>query len=477
MSTRARLTFSFTVLFGIIVVCLAVGTYLLCRQDAYSKLDSGLRAAVDGAAMSTEHEMAEHRTKEHGEADLRDVLRDAREVALPGTQILVREGSREVAFRNVENSGFDLRAIPSSKLLSGRIVSNARVQARELEIPKFHTRYQIYSAKSIAGAEEQLSLVRAILFLLVSLGLVLASFAGYLLARKSLAPLAALARAIETITSSDLSARVPVPHASDDISRLAASFNSLLDRLQQAFNMQRRFMADASHELRTPLTVALAAVQVTQHDPARTPEDSNAALCVAEAQMLRLKKLVDNLLLLAQADNSGLASASAEIFFDDVISDAVSSARTLAKARRQILKIDPLPEARCRGDQELLKQCLLILLDNAVKFTPPEGLIRIGLYREGSYWKCQVADSGIGIPVAAQPHIFERFFRAENSHSAAPGAGLGLAIAKSIAESQGGTLSLVESKPGGTTFEISLPALDETHQPEPDHANSFAVKM
>lgn len=129
------------------------------------------------------------------------------------------------------------------------------------------------------------------------------------------------------------------------------------------------------------------------------------------------------------------------------------------------------------ADPELLKQCVLILLDNAIKFTPPEGQIRIGLHRNGPYWSCRVCDSGVGVPPAARPHIFERFFRADNTQSMAPGAGLGLPIAKSIAESHGGTLILLDSKPGNTIFEISIPALDEPREPEHDHANSLAVKM
>lgn len=240
MSTRARLTLIFTVLFGTIVVCLAIATYLLYSQDAYSKLDSGLRAAVDATAMSAEHEMAEHMTKEGGEADVRDVLSHAEAAAFPGAQILIRERNRLVAFRNAANRTLDLRTMPQSQLLSGSILQQVRVQARELAVPKFHTTYQIYSAKSVIPTERQLASLRGMLLLLISLGLVLASVAGYLLARKSLAPLAALAKTIETITSSDLSARVPVSNASDDISRLAARFNSLLDRLQHGFTMQRR---------------------------------------------------------------------------------------------------------------------------------------------------------------------------------------------------------------------------------------------
>jgi signal transduction histidine kinase len=477
MSTRARLTSIFSVLFGTIVVCLAIASYLLYRQDAYSKLDSSLRAAVDATALSAEHEIAEHKFKAAAEGDFRDILFHAQKAILPDTQILIREGERDVAFRPTANPTIHLDSIPSSELISGRTVANARIQARQLEVPKFHAVYDIYAARSVIATRQELAALRRDLLLLVSFGLIAASLGSYVLARKALAPLTSLATTIESVTSSDLAARVPVPESSDDISRLAARFNSLLDRLQHAFTMQRRFMADASHELRTPLTVALAAVQVTQHDPRRTREDSDAALRLVEDQLMRLKKLVDNLFLLAQADSSGLKPAATEFYLDDVVSEAARAARSLAQARDQSLNVDPLPEARCTGDPDLVKQCLLILLDNAVKFTPDKGQIRIGIQRDGPLWSCQVADSGIGIPPEAQGRIFERFFRADNTEPVAVGAGLGLAIAKSIAESHGGCLTLVESRPGSTIFKLSIPALDEHAAAADDHANSLAVKM
>ena len=477
MSTRARLTFIFTALFGMIVVGLATATYLLERQDAYSKLDSALHTAVDATAMSAEHEFAEHNHKENGEKDVREVLLNARQAALPGIQILVREGGRNVAYRPGDQDKLDLRQASSAQLKSGTVIDGSRIQVRELDVPRFQTRYQIYSAKSVAPALDHLALLRRNLLIAVPLGLLLASFAGYLLARKALAPLSALTTTIEHITSSDLSARVTINKTGDDLSRLGASFNSLLDRLENAFAAERRFMADASHELRTPLTVGLTAVQVANKAPDRDQANSDNALQVAENQMLRLKKLVDNLLLLAQTGKSDAVLHRTEMYLDDAVSDATRAARILGQAKNQILKVDPLPEARCIGDQDLLKQCLLILLDNAVKFTPPGGQIRVKLSPKGELWSCLISDTGCGIAESAQPHIFDRFYRAPNSSPPAPGAGLGLAIAKSIMESHGGQLLLVESTPAGTTFEIVIPGLEEPSAETGDQANSLSVKM
>jgi two-component system sensor histidine kinase CiaH len=149
----------------------------------------------------------------------------------------------------------------------------------------------------------------------------------------------------------------------------------------------------------------------------------------------------------------------------------------LAAARHQQLKLTRLPEARCQGDEDLLKQSILILLDNAVKFTPPEGNISVTLTRREEQWVCAVSDDGAGISEAAKSRIFDRFFREDRSaREAVPGAGLGLAIAKSIIENHGGRLTLVESRPGKTTFEIALPALPG-NTPDEVHPNSLAVKI
>jgi signal transduction histidine kinase len=150
----------------------------------------------------------------------------------------------------------------------------------------------------------------------------------------------------------------------------------------------------------------------------------------------------------------------------------------LANAKQQKLKVNHLAEAKCRGDEGLLKQAVLILLDNAVKFTPPGGNIDVDLLRRGEYWVCLVTDSGRGISEAAQARVFERFFRESRpGKEEAPGAGLGLAIAKSIIESHDGALTLVESRPGRTIFEIAIPVFETDLSPRGVHANSFAVRM
>ncbi len=314
----------------------------------------------------------------------------------------------------------------------------------------------------------------------MTLGLALAGLGGYLLAVKALRPLQNFAETIEAVTSHDLSARVEVGKHLDEIGRLGARFNFLLDSIAHAFNLQRRFMADASHRIKTPVAVALTACQVVNRDAGASLADCRESLHVIENQMLQLRRIVQDMFFLSQADTAWLTFTKTEMAFDEAIADAVRAARTLAVARRQALAFhSSVSEARCIGDEDLLKQAVLTLLDNAVKFTSEEGTIEVTLERAADQWLCRVSDTGKGISATAQSRLFERFFREEGASKHTPGAGLGLAIAKSIAEKHGGSVRLVESRPGRTIFAMEIPALVESlpAQAEKLQENSFAVKM
>ncbi len=478
MSARVRLTISFTVLFGVIVLALSVAAYLLVRSDAYLRLDAALQVAAGATAMSGEHELNEHSTKAAGERDLQFVLNDAGSSALADTQILVREGKREGAYKPGAQHGFDLRSLPPDILVNGTTLHGFRIATRSFRAPKFNTVYQIYAAEPIAPALVQLHHVRVGLFVFVPIGLGLAGVAGYLLAKKSLRPLHELAQTVDAVTSSHLSGRVKLRNEDDEIGTLGLRFNSLLDRLEEAFKLQRRFMADASHQIRTPVTVALAAAQVTSRESNATLNDYKDSLQIIEHQMLQLRRTVEDMFFLSQADTASLKIDLKEMYLDDAISDAVRAAKELARQKHQLLKVNSLPEAKCRGDADLLKQAILISLDNATKFTPDGGSIEVSLFRTGKEWVCSVTDTGAGISEAAQPRIFERFFRENRSdNEAVAGKGLGLAIAKSIIENHSGTLRLVESRPGRTTFEIAIPVLDDEVSQDGLQANSLSVRM
>jgi heavy metal sensor kinase len=476
-STKTRLTLYFTALFGAIVVCLALASYLLVTRAEYSDLDSGLHVAVVATAMSAQHELGEHAEQRDGEADLQTILDESLSNALPDTQIMIREGERTFAYKGGKTGSADLRKIASSKLQSSRNVDGLRVAVLPLHLAKFHIDYQIFAASSLNPVVERLNILRRVLLVFVPLGLAFAAFAGYLLARRALAPLSELTRTIETVTSSDLSARVRVAPADNDLGRLAERFNCLLDRLESAFNAQRQFMAEASHQLRTPLTVALSSVQVTARDGLRTVADCDGSLSLVETQLLRLRRIIDNMLFLSQADATFLRIEKREFYLDDAIAEAVQAANALARPKRQTVKVEQLPEARCLGDEELLKQAVLILLENAIKYTQEGGHIAVLLQPAEDYWSCRISNDGTMIPEADRAHIFERFYRGRTTEvEKTAGTGLGLAIARTIAQTHDGGLELVKSDQDGTVFELKIPALFEA-APDHPHAKSLAVRI
>ncbi len=483
ISIRAKLTLFFTVLFGALVVALATGAYVAVRRDLNSKLNFGLQVTVDATGMAAQHELSEHAEQAGGDGDIRQVLNDNVSLALPETQILVKEGSRMVAYRPGEGTTPGVRTAPDIRQLqlhssASQTTAGMQVVMRELPVPKFHTSYQIYAATPVASMIAQLLSLQRLLLVSIPLGLGLAALAGYLLARKLLAPLQELSQTIAGIQSSSLSARVRVENLHDEIGSLGCGFNSLLDRLEQTFTLQRRFMADASHELRTPVTVALTAAQATVHDGARSQRDCEEALRIVGEQMLRLRRIVGDMLFLSQTDVSP-SNVFRQMYLDDAVAEAARAAQTLAREKRQALEIRALPEAPCLGDAELLQQAILVLLENAIKFTPEEGSIEIDLYRQDSKWVCSVTDSGIGIAEEAQPRIFERFYRgAQALDHKVPGAGLGLAIATTILEKHAGSLVLAESRPGRTRFEIAVSAVETAVMAETtDQASCLAVKI
>jgi signal transduction histidine kinase len=251
----------------------------------------------------------------------------------------------------------------------------------------------------------------------------------------------------------------------------------LLDRLEEAFNLQRRFMADAGHQIRTPVTVSLVAAQVITRHAQSDLEGCKESLRIIEQQMLQLRRTVEDMFFLAQADSASLRIEMREVFLDDVATDAVRSMIPLVTAKGQSLRLSSLPEAKCLGDEELLRQAVVILLDNAVKYAACGGAIQVALFEQGPYWVCSVSDDGPGISPDAQLHIFKRFFREPPATGKPGGAGLGLPIAKSIVEKHGGVVRLRQSSPGHTVFEIAVPALLDAPAPEPGQANSLAVRM
>lgn len=346
--------------------------------------------------------------------------------------------------------------------------------------------------RSLRDVEVALGQLRLAFFAIGALSLLVATLGGWWLARAALRPIDRLTRDAHAIGESrDFGRRVaelPVfgKRPRDEVGRLATTFNEMLGQLQEAYGeleqtlaSQRRFVADASHELRTPLATVRTNLELLQRAAGSLDDaDRDEALADALAEVRRLSRLVADLLTLARADSGLRAERREEVRVDDVVRDVYRQGRLLALPREQRLMLDGLDEIVVRGDPDQLKELLLILVDNAVTYTSEGGEIRLGAERHDGDARIAVTDNGGGIAASDLPHIFERFYRADqtrarDSEPLRGGTGLGLSIAHWIAEEHGGRIE-VQSEPGrGSTFTVHLPALAA---PKPRRSPEVALR-
>jgi heavy metal sensor kinase len=301
--------------------------------------------------------------------------------------------------------------------------------------------------------------LREILYFATPAVLLLAGVGGWFLARQGLAPVAAMARSARQIEAGSLGRKLPVANPRDELGQLATTFNELLSRLDAAFDEQRRFMADASHELRTPLTVMRTAAGVTLKKERRDEEEYREALQMVAEQTRRLSRIVEDMFILARADAGRYPLRKRTLYLNDLLGEVARAGGMLASDKDVRVELTSLPEAAFHGDEDLLRQMVMNLVDNAVKFTPRGGVVRLGLERRGEDYLLSISDTGPGIPAEARAHVFERFYRADKARSRAEdgGAGLGLAISRWIAQAHDGDLQLADTDGNGATFVARLP--------------------
>lgn len=309
-------------------------------------------------------------------------------------------------------------------------------------------------ARDLQPINEILAQLRQTLITGIILAGAIAGAFSYALAWQALKPFSEIVSDAEMIGVDDLGRRLPANYGVEEVGKLASSFNSLLERLQQAFNLQRRFVADASHELRTPLTSIRGNIDVMLLDPDLPPylRDSLQNL---SGEAGRLSRLVTNLLLLARAESGQYAALQKPVDLHGLVLEAIMQIRATAPAVHIGMRHED--QVTVAGDSDLLRQVLLNLLDNAVKYTPRGGEVRVGVYKEDSWAKVEIQDTGIGMSPEDMEQIFDRFFRSERTRQEAIGSGLGLSIVYWVITAHHGRIT-VDSKPGqGSLFTVWLP--------------------
>ncbi len=311
-------------------------------------------------------------------------------------------------------------------------------------------------AHDLHDAEHALSTIRHMLIFGTLLGLFMASIISYILAKRALQPLDRVANTAAQISnSSNLGLRIPATREKDEVGQLITTFNYMLERLQAAFDGQQQLVANISHELRTPLTTIQGNIQLLNQHQDMEEEERSAIFRDVNNEVYQMKRLIDDLLLLAQADR-GLQVDKEPFEFNDLFLEVYREAKAMSTG--QSIRLGNVDVGTIFGDRHRLKQLFLNLAQNAVRYTPAGGEIVFSWQKENNWAVAFIKDSGIGIAPENLPHIFERFYRTEKARSrAGGGTGLGLSIAQWVAEAHRGTIE-VESEPGqGTTFTVRLP--------------------
>lgn len=417
---RLRLTVWHVATFGVILALLGAGLFVAIQRQLQGRLEVSLHAAtleVAHAAGIREMEAAARGRVVDAVDELHIPERTLYLLDTAGTPIRPDTAARwirEAARRTARAGMLDLDHEAGDEI-------TLRLHAMRFRLPGGEPRVAVAVADRIELEDRYADLVRA--FGIAALAaLLLIAGGSWLLVRKSTEPIA------------------------------------------HSFDYMRRFMADAAHELRTPITVIRNRAGVALQQP-RAPSEYEAALQGIEAETQRLGRIVEQLLTLARADSGELPLERRRTFLDDITSDAAEAARAVAESRGVDLRVEEFEEAVVDGDAEYLRQLVMILLDNAIKFTPAGGVVRVHVGSAGGRASLVVEDTGIGIEAADLPHVFERFYRADaartrqDSSPRSGGAGLGLAIARWIAEAHGAAINLQSSPGTGTRASVTFPAL------------------
>ena len=468
MPIRIRLILWYTFLLGVILVTFGTLLYAVLSYTLREQVDRNLqdRAQQVGNQLSSEA-----RFVETGKV----VLPDLNVFSSPAIfiQVINTEGKVVTATENVGK-----RRFPNHSEINA-INNNGQAVYKTVMIDD--TPIRVYSAPIIVGPPSQVvgavqvgqsmktietTLQMMLLFLIsgIVIALVIAALVGAFLAWTALRPIDKVTQtAAQIVSAQDLKQRLPIPKTNDEISRLTSTINNMLERLDKFFQAQIRLSADVSHELRTPLTAIRGNVDLLRRGAANDPAELSEALSIIDGELDRMSRIVADLLLLSQAD-AGLSLRLEPVELDTVVLEVYRQARVIANGIP--IHLGHEDQAIVRGDPDRLKQLLINLMTNAIKHTPYSGSITLSLYRDKEWVRVTVADTGRGIAPTALPHIFERFYQAQDSENQS-GSGLGLSIAQWIAKAHGGEITVTSELGKGSTFTLWLPNILEKPNTKP----------
>ena len=455
VSIRLRLTAWYVAILFASLSLFGIAAFVVMEKGIEKSVDETLEGQVEGV----EEVMGRVLQAEPGR--LRDELREHQELREQADFLQVCDQNGRWIYRSRLMTSHNLPVPATANYAAYNFESNGlplRVLVREMNGSQ--DRYRIQVAMPMDDFYDAVDQFKWVVLLLTPLVLVVATGGGYWLSRRALAPVDQITRATQEINSRNLAKRLDVPRSGDELQRLSQTLNGMLGRLEASFNRITQFTADASHELRTPLALMRTTTEVSLRT-SQTVSDYRESQEEVLVELEKTSSLVEKLMLLARADAGVESLQRLPVNLADCLREACKDGQVLSETKQLSFqqKIDSSTLV-VEGDSQALHRLFLILIDNAVKYTRSGGSVTVGLTGRDGSAIAEFRDSGIGISTQDLPNIFDRFYRADKARSREfGGVGLGLSIARWVAEAHRGSIE-VQSTPGsGSVFRVRLPLL------------------
>ncbi len=451
MSIQNKLLLVYALIFSVVYFLSSLMIYIVPRNQ--------ILAQIDGDLYSLASELVTSRTEVGDNGIIRVPLpEDLATLRTASTFLNIVNKQGEIVVQSSNLTGFDELLDPGSLGTQEvyKLVPFGDTLLRVLTVPFYDENQQLIGHIQVARLLDNFEVFSRVLSraLLISTGAAVTSLIVLAILTSTLfRPLEDITTVARQITrADDLSRRVPHSHRTDEIGDLARAFNQTLERLERLFRSQQRFLADVSHELRTPLTSVRGNLDLMS----RFGQYDEESMAVIQDEMQRMSRLLGDLLLLARADTGGLPLRREPVELDSVLFEVY---RQISRIDKHVaVELTEVDQVVVLGDEDRLKQLMLNLVDNAIKYTQPGGHVGLSLAKDSGWAQLVVSDTGVGIPSDDLPHIFDRFYRVDKARSRAQGgSGLGLAIAKWIVQAHGGAIKVDSTVGVGTTFTITLP--------------------
>src|ERR1700722_4950305 len=451
---RLRLTAWYFAVLAVVLPAFGVSGYLAMRHSIRQTVDEELQIRAEGV-----HQLIERDIQRGHKDALPEGLREHTELRAGGALLQVADGQGNWLYRSKVMSDY---GVPRSSATSPKITeytgNDVPLRIRNLTVTVEGEPYYIQAAFEMDDFYEALYHFELLLYIAIPLLLICSALGGYWISNRALAPVDQITKTERTISAQNLSSRLVVPPTGDELQRLSETLNGMLDRLEAAFKKITQFTADASHELRPPVAVMRTRAELSLRK-ARSPEEYRDVIAEVLTELEKTSGLIEQLMFLARADSGAETLRFSPTNVTEVLREACHQGSALAEAKQIGFQEQISSDSMwIRGDASSLRRLFLILIDNAVKYTPSNGQVEVSLHRKNGYAIAQVRDTGIGIAETDLPNVFERFYRADKARTRElGGVGLGLSIGRWITEVHSGTIE-VQSAPGrGSVFQIRLP--------------------